>query len=253
MRGRPGTTRERALTLIEVVLVAGLILVLTALVVPNFVNEIRREELPGSANQLRSLLTLVGANAAFDGKRYRVRFPRGDETDALGDDRQPLIEREDDPIRDPEMFYPVTAPWTIGKTFLGEVWCAEVRLGRPSVAKLRERRSRIEDAIKRGREEFEPERPPLYIEPDATSEWVTFVLTTAPRGTDVRQLEDHPRVEVIMEGATGLAWLQRPFYDEELDLFEEKNWPVVLRQDYLSPRVLTEDDVLELHEMRGGR
>ena len=36
--------------------------------------------------------------------------------------------------------------------------------------------------------------------------------------------------------------------EEELDLFEEKNWPIVLRQDFLDPRVLTEDDVLELHD-----
>jgi hypothetical protein len=54
------------------------------------------------------------------------------------------------------------------------------------------------------------------------------------------------RIEVILEGPTGLAWLQRPFYDEELDLFEEKGWPAVLRKDFLDKAVLTEDDILEL-------
>ena len=56
-------------------------------------------------------------------------------------------------------------------------------------------------------------------------------------------------LDLIVEGATGLSWIQRPFYDEELDLFEEKGWPAVLRQDFLDPRVLTENDVLELREI----
>ncbi|MCH7632740.1 MAG: hypothetical protein IIB59_05965, partial [Planctomycetes bacterium] len=54
----------------------------------------------------------------------------------------------------------------------------------------------------------------------------------------------------ILEGLTGLCWLQRPFYDEELDLFADKGWPAVLRQDFLRPDMLTEDDVLELREIR---
>jgi hypothetical protein len=35
-----------------------------------------------------------------------------------------------------------------------------------------------------------------------------------------------------------------------LELLSEKNWPVILRQDFLDPRVLTEEDVLELHEVQ---
>lgn len=247
MQQRPAR-QNRALTLVEVVLVVSFIVLLTALVVPNFVDELRREELPGSAKQLRSLVSLVSANAAFDGKRYRIRFPEGGEWDPLGGNRQPLIEREDDPIRDPEAFQLVTAPWAVGRTFLGEVWCAEVRLGRPTIERLRQRRNAIEDAIDKSTQEFAPGRPPLIIEPDASSDWATFVLTDAPRNVPMEALEDYPRIEVILEGATGLSWLQRPFFDEELDLFEEHNWPVVLRQDFLHPRVLTENDVLELRE-----
>jgi len=242
-------TFHRGFTLVEVVLVVGLILIITALAVPNFLREFQREQLPGSAGQLRSLLTLIRANAAFEGKRYRIRCPEESEQDALGGNQQPIIEREDDPVREPEIFYPVTAPWAIGKTFVGDVWCSEVRLGRPTVEKLRERRSQIEEAIERSRAEFAPERPPLYIEPDASSDWATFVLVEGPRDLDVEQTEDFPRLEVIMEGATGLTWVQRPLYDEELDLFEEKNWPVVLRQDLVTEQMLTEDDVLELREV----
>ena len=86
-------------------------------------------------------------------------------------------------------------------------------------------------------EDIDPERPPLYVEPDGTSEWVTFVLTTAPPDVELDKVEDYGCLELIVDGSTGLAWMQRPFYDEELDLFEEKNWPAVLRQDFLDPRV----------------
>lgn len=242
-------TLRRGFTLVEIVLVVGLILIITALAVPNFLREFQREQLPGSAGQMRSLLTLTRANAAFDGKRYRIRCPEDSEQDALGGNQQPIIEREDDPVREPEIFYPVTAPCAIGKTFVGDVWCVEVRLGRPTVEKLRARRSAIEDAIESSREDFAPERPPLYIEPDASSDWATFVLVEGPRGLDVEETEEYPRLEVILEGATGLTWVQRPLYDEELDLFEEKNWPVVLRQDLVNDKMLTEDDVLELREV----
>lgn len=251
MRSIELTTR-RAFTLLEVSVVVVLLVVITAMVVPNFVRQIRGEELPRSAKQLRSLIALVRANASLDGKRYQVRFPNDDEVDALGGRQQPRIEREDDPILEPEVFSLVTAPWAVGKTLLGDVWCAEVRLGRPTIEDIKERRRRAAEGVEQTLEEtfqdIDPWRPPLLIEPDGTSEWATFVLTTAPDGTEVDKLEAYPRVELIADGATGLSWMQRPFYDEELDLFEEKHWPAVLRQDFLDPRVLTENDVLEIRE-----
>ena len=242
-------------TLIEVVLVMGIILVLTALAVPNFYRELERNALPRSGNQLRSLLTLVAANAAFDGKRIRIRFAVEGEEESPAGKHQPIIEREDDPFYEPEVFNLVTSPWAVGAPLLGEVWCAEVRLGRPSIEELQRarRRSDIEDALIDSFDDFDPERPPLIFHPDGTCDWVTMVLTTAPPNTRIDELERFDRVEVIFEGETGLAWLQRPFYEEELDLFEEKGWPAVLRQDFLSPRVLTENDVLELRDVNVNR
>lgn len=247
------SNKHRAFTLLEVTLVAGILVLIAAMAMPTLLEEFRREALPGSGRQLRSLLTLVGANASFDGKRYRIRFPEEDEEDALGGDRQPMIEREDDPFQEPEVFNLVTLPWAVGNTLLGKVRCAEVRLGRPSAERLRERRSEIEDALAEDQnlEDFDPVRLPLVFEPDGTSDWATFVLVAdAPRNINVEELENYERIEVIYEGETGLAWLQRPFYEEELDLFEEKNWPVVLRRDFLRSAPLTEDDVLELRDFR---
>jgi len=251
---RTNHRRARGFTLVEIVLVVGLVLLITALAAPRLTHLLEREELPGSGRQLRSLIALVRANAAFDGKRYRIRFPEQEETDSVGEQRQPIVERELDPIRYPEEFVEVTSPWAVGNTLLADVWCAEVRLGRPTIERLqrlREARSEVESKLRKefeNLEEFVPERPPVYVEPDGSSEWATFVLTQAPREIDIEDLEDHPRIELIIEGTTGLAWMQRPFYEEELDLFEDKGWPAVLRQDFLEPRMLTENDVLELRE-----
>ena len=245
-------SKYRAFTLLEIILVLGIVMTITALALPNFIDEIRRNDLGGSARQLRSLLTLVAANASFDGTRYRLRFPEEDEEDPLGGDQQPRVEREDDPLEEPEVFNLVTAPWAVGTTLLRDIWCAEVRLGRPTATELLEldqMRSEIEDALEEALEEFSPHLRPVIFEPDGASEWATFVLTDAPRNVELDELEDYNRIEVIFEGATGMVWLQRPLYEEELELFEEKNWPVVLRQDFLNPKVLTEDDVLELHEV----
>ncbi len=242
--------RIRAYTLVEAVLVVGLLVVIAGLAIPTFVREIRREELPGSGEQLRSLVSLMRAHAALDGKRYRIRFPMEDEKDLLGGDRQPIIEREDDPMNAPEVFNLVTAPWAVGNTLLGSVWCAEVRLGKPTVEELQARRSAIEDQLEEQMQDFEPERLPLEVEIDGTSQWATFVLTEAPRDVEVEELEKHPTIEVIVDGETGLAWLQRPLYDEELDLFEQKGWPCVLGQDYTSVEEITEDRVLELREFQ---
>ncbi len=248
--------QRAAFTLFEVTLVVAILVALSAMVVPNLMRQLREDELPRSAKQFRSLIAMVRANAAFDGKRYRIRFPNEDELDPLGGETQPLIEREDDPVYDPEVFNLVTAPWAFQKMLLGDVWCAEVIIERPTIAAVKKRRERIAEEIDRAleeafqEEELTPERPPFYVEPDSTSEWATFVFTSAPRDTELEELQDHPRIELIVDGRAGLAWLQRPFYDEELDLFEEKGWPAVLRQDFLSPRELTEQDVLEIREMQ---
>lgn len=242
------------MTLVEVVLVIGILVVIAGIVIPDFVSELERQQLPASARRFRSFLALVQANAAFDGKQYRLRFPMEDEEDSIGTDRQPIIEREVDPLRSPEVYTAVTEPWAVGATFLQGVWCAEVRLGRPTIEQLQEREdsSAVEEALADAFEDFDPLLPPLLVEPDGTSDWVTFLLTDAPRGTSVDELAEFDRIEVIMEGSTGMCWLQRPLYEEELALFEEKRWPIVLRRDYLLPRVLTEDDVLELRDIPRG-
>ena len=231
-------------------LVVTLLVSLSMFALPNLMRQIERERLPTSARQMRALLTLVRANAMFDGKRYRIRFPIDDETDSEGEDRQPLIERENDPLEEPGVFSPVTDPWTQGATLLRDIWCAEVRLGRPTIEELEKRfiEEEIAEFMDAAQGDFEKDYPPLYVEPDGTSEWATFLITDGPRDTDPDELEEFGRVEVILDGLTGLIWLQRPFYEEELEMLKENGWPPVLRKDFFRPQPLTEMDVLEISE-----
>lgn len=245
----------RAYTLIEIVLVIGLLLLISAIALPNFFNQFEREQLPTSAEQLRALIILTRANAALDSKRYRIRFPRKEELDDLGTRQQPMVEREDDPMERPDEFLPVRASWAVGQTLLSNVRCAEIRLGRPLIVDLKLRResatTQLDEALesRNQSEKFERELPPIYIEPDGTSDWATLVLTQAAEEVPINELWNQKGIDVIVDGLSGLVWLQRPFYDEELDLFEEKNWPAVLRKDFLTPRKLTERDILELRQV----
>ncbi len=248
--------RRRGMTLVEIVIAAGLLVVIAGMVAPTIFRRLEQDRLLNSTRNLRSFLTLVRANAQFDGKRYRIRFATEDERDDEDsgvDARQPIIEREDDPIEEPGVFNPVKASWVRGRTFLRDIWCCEVRLGKPTIESLRDRLDQIDaaaDELEDSEQDIDPYRPPLYIETDGTSDWVTYVLTGAPMEMSLDEIEDEPRLWVLMDGMLGLAWMQRPFYEEELDLFEEKHWPAVIRQDLLSATPLDESNVLELHESR---
>jgi hypothetical protein len=230
-------------------LVVALLALLAGLVMPNLIGEIEGGRLYASADRMRSLLTVTRSNAMFDGKRYRIRFPADDELDDLGGERQPIIEREDDPVEEPDVFNRVTDPWVRGETLLGEVWCAQIRLGKPSLDDEYLTGEESEELAEELFEDEDPQYPPLLIDPDGTCDWVTFVVTSVDRETDPEELEeDDPVIHVIMDGVTGLIWLQRPFFEEELDMLREHNWPPVLRTDFLRPELLTEEDVLEIKE-----
>ncbi len=251
--------RRRGFTLLEVLLVIGVLTLLSAMVVPNLLGQLIGQRLPRSAKQLRSLVQLTRANAMLDGKRYRLRFPREEELDSEDTEVQPIIECEEEPFLAPGVYVPVEAPWAQGETLLRNVWCVKVRLGKPTVEELLRNFDEVaadldEEALEEDPfyqefiEEFEPQYPPLVFEPDGTSEWATFVLTKAPRDTDPEELANHKRIEVIFDGLTGLAWLQRPFYEEELEMLLEHGWPPVLRKDFLRAEPLVETEVIEIQE-----
>jgi prepilin-type N-terminal cleavage/methylation domain-containing protein len=248
----PSIRQHRGYTLIEVALVTALLVIVVAFAAPNLIRDIEGRRLPESARQLRSLLTHIRANAMYDGKRYRIRFPLEDEQDSEGGRRQPIIEREDEPFREPGVFNRVEEWWARGETLLEGVRCARVRLGRPTIESLEDRfvDEELDQRFEMLMEEFDENFPPLVVETDGTSEWVVLLLTDAPPEAEEEEVEEFAQVEVILDGLTGLCWLQRPFYDEELEMFKEHDWPPVLRKDFVRKEALTEADVLEIAETR---
>jgi prepilin-type N-terminal cleavage/methylation domain-containing protein len=253
--------RQVGFTLLEVLIVAALMAFIAGLVLPVLINELEQERLPESARQMRALVQLTRANAMYEGRRFRIRFPDEEDLDGQGEQRQPLIEVERDPLSEPDVFEPVRAAWAQDETLKRGIRCARVRLGKPTLellmgesgaeAEYAEEVDELEDELTIS---FEDEFPPLVIEADGTCEWVTFLLTDAAEDEDLTDVDprevDYAMLEVIVDGLTGLAWLQRPLYDEELEMMREHDWPPVLRRDFIRPQALTEDNVLEIRMNR---
>ena len=249
--------RRRGFTLLEIVLVVGLFAILSAMVMPTFFRALNEAKLPESCRRLRALVQLTRGNAMLEGRRYRIRFATADEIDGNGTQRQPIIEVERDPLAAPGQFTPVLASWARDPVFEEGVRCASVRLGRPTIEMMRgeslEADQAAEDALaQRIGDIFPPGLAPVVFEPDGTSEWATFVVTDAPPGVDYADLDPESQqvVDVILDGLTGLAWLQRRLYEDELTMMQDHGWPPVMRKDFLDPVALTENDVLEIREQR---
>jgi len=247
--------RRAGVTLLELVLVLAVLGLLATFVVPQFRSPLEQSHLPESAAQLRALIELTRANAMLDGLRYRIRFV--DEGDEIYDEipekwrHQPLVEFEDEPIEYPGEFRPPLASWASAPTFVGDVWCYQVRFGEPTfegvMAELEEQDLEDEDELKEelGLEEDQPWV--LIFEPDGTSEWMTFRLVDHPQEEfDDGDMESYLQLDVILDGRLGVVFLQRPLGDDEIDVLLDKGHSPVLRRDFLRRAPLTDDDVLEI-------
>jgi prepilin-type N-terminal cleavage/methylation domain-containing protein len=242
-RGGVGSLRP-GFTLVEVLLVVGVILILAWFVVPVFTGELKRRRLEYSIDQMQTMIRLTRAQAMNDGKRYRIRWPEEEayeQADERGVTLQPMVEVEKDPIEEPGEFTEVKAIWARGVTLHDGIQCTEVRLGRPKSAEdlLREeeeeeRLEHIADGIEEmfneeedpfedmfgqgpddvGSEEDEdPIRPPIVFEPDGTAQWAVILLTNGEEDE-----EGELRTwEVIIDGRTGEVGSRRTRTEAEVE------------------------------------
>ncbi len=249
---------RRAVTLLELMLVLSLLVLLAFFIVPNLNDPLKQTSLPESADRFRSLIYMTRAYAMLDGMRYRIRFlseDAGKAKELSGQElNQPIVEVEKDPVQYPGAYESVKASWASGETFLGNVWCYRILPGEPTydsaLVEPKEKDSfQNEDDKKRKREEGlkEDEDWMLFFGPDGTSAWMSFRLVDAPKQAfDERKLAEYEQVDVIVDGRLGLVFLQRPLYQDEIDVLAEKGHSPLLRRDFMAARHLTEDDVLEI-------
>jgi prepilin-type N-terminal cleavage/methylation domain-containing protein len=199
----------RGFTLLEVLLVIGLLAALAALAMPVMFGELSRRELTESAENVRSLVVMARANAMISGNRYRIRWD--------AEWRQPIVEHEPDAVGAPEEFVAVQASWARDDVLLREINCYEVWLGRPVqyelVVEEAEDDSSEQDQVEEDLTEDEFGRPTLLFDATGRVDWATFVIA---KGQVDELAEDAEQLWVVVDGRTGQVLIERPLDEESL-------------------------------------
>jgi hypothetical protein len=84
------------------------------------------------------------------------------------------------------------------------------------------------------------------LNPDGTTEWVTFVLTNVPPDEDVMEEHIDNIVNLIVDGRTGDSWMQRVFRVDEVELMQEYGASPMFHLDFTRPEPITEANILSL-------
>lgn len=219
-----------AFTLIEVLVVLGLLLLLAGISWPLMESQITASELPESGDRLCSALFMARSEAVLENRRYRIRFS--------AESQQPLIERESDPIRFPGIFESASSAWAEEPILLSNVQVHHVVLGQPAWTKplsrvddastIKEEQKELEedDTTKRERQRFlrgltvddaeadEETRPIIVFEADGSTDWATLVL--AKLAPDEELEETTPQIWIVLDGRTGLARVRAQITEEQL-------------------------------------
>ncbi|MFQ5502796.1 MAG: prepilin-type N-terminal cleavage/methylation domain-containing protein, partial [Phycisphaerae bacterium] len=208
------TRVSRAFTLIEILLVIGLLGLMMAMAWPMLQNQILASELPESADRIRDMLFMVRSEAALEHRRHRIRFVEGEQ--------QPHIEYEPDPIERPGEWEPIQSAWARDPMLLGDVQVNEIRLGRPvylkpvsreegtdeledQVAEEEEVIEDVDDPIGENSsgdqdEEIDEDRPLIMYEADGSTEWATFIVSKLPLEETIE--EEHEQLWIVLDGRT---------------------------------------------------
>ncbi|MCZ6698155.1 MAG: hypothetical protein O7D94_04410 [Planctomycetota bacterium] len=216
--------RLPGLTLIELAITMGLVVLLASIAWPLMSGRITKAELPDSADRIRSMLFMARSGAVMEHRRHRVRFEPGEQ--------QPIIEYEVDPIREPGVWEPLTAKWTEEPVLLGDVQVHEVEIGRPFWTRPLAATDQPEDLEEEAEEalltgdaesgleemallwpdagmedvEIDENRPSIIFEVDGSSDWATLYLARVDPEDEL--LEEEPQLWIVLDGRTAVARIQ---------------------------------------------
>lgn len=248
---------RRAFTLLEVVLTILLLGFIIAFVFPDLSSEKQARSLIESSDRLRSLIAMSHAEAMQSGLRYRIAFPgtpdpldrtAQKEIDVPAQTLQPTVQRQNDPLNNPESYGDFDAEWKSQEILMEGTRCVAVLPGRPAF-EISGSSPIAGPSIAKNQAVFVP----LTINPDGSCDWVTFVLTDLPLEIEEPLSEHATRIyNVIVDGRTGQAWIQRALRVEEVEVMNEHGASPILHMDFTSGDMITEDNILEIRIVPGG-
>ncbi len=240
-RGDVRMANRRAFTLIEILIVLGMLVLLAGITWPVLETQIIGSELPESASRVRDVLYMARAEAAKENRRVRVRFAPGAQ--------QPIIEIERDPIRDYNVWTPVTSAWAeqaMESLLLSDVQVHEIKLGRPEFTKPISISESPEEEKDEGEtlkdeevgaldteeafDDLDPSNPDNNIVDadypvddyraailfDAHGKVTWALITLARRLPEDALEEEDPSSWVLLDGRTGIASVRSPMDEDEL-------------------------------------
>ena len=239
--------RSRAFTLVEVLLVLMILGLLLAFALPNFGVVLKRRSLTESTDRLQSLIVMAHARAMQDGLKYRIMFPgTPDPNDKLAEKeieipfetQQPNVERQIAPLENPDWFGGFEAGWKSQAILQPGTRCVAVLPGRPNF-------DISPDSPIAGPSILEGQAPfvPLTLNPDGTTEWVTFVLTDLPFDVELEPYHVGRILNVMVDGRTGQTWVQRALRVEEVEAMQELGASPVFHQNFTNPEMMTVDAI----------
>jgi prepilin-type N-terminal cleavage/methylation domain-containing protein len=240
--------RTRAFTLIELLLVLGLLAVILAFAFPDYGKIMRSKSLDESADRLKTLVLMSHAKAMQEGRKYIVYFPgtpdpldrfAEKEIDIPFETLQPIVERQVDPLVNPHWFGGFDEEWKLDKILQDGTRCVAVLPGRPNF-EIRPESPIAGPSINEGQAEFVR----LSLNADGTCDWVTFVLTDLPIDTEITAEHASHIYNVIVDGRTGQTWVQRALSVEEVEFLQENGMSPTLYQDFTSAVEIKEENTI---------
>lgn len=204
-RGVRRSPRRRAFTLLEVILVIGVLVILLGLTLPDFSGALTAEQLPESGARCKALLSMCRAQAMNESRRYRVWIRPDGSIKAL---------RQLDPLEAPHDYIPISDDWGREQVLLDDVWVDAVQPlsdGPPPLLV-------DDDEIEFSEIEEEPlsiatfdEGVTVEIAPDGTSNSLKFVLRDLTgRGLELTLDGRLGRITLTPLEAISASTVQRP-------------------------------------------